>query len=1278
MIIRKIPFLLISLIALNILTAQNGFRSGDGWGIGWSTTDYWSGTGFGSTFGKTYQNTSGAGNRYFRLYTDWGGNTREHGPSGTSDVQISINTATNLETWGSSGKAYFINVAGSSGAYNYIFRTKYGDGISNTPQLIVFQIQGAIRTVTGVTQNPIANNVGISDPVTITASLDGNLNGGQNVYLRYTTDNWSTSSIINMTGSGTTYQATIPGEQASATVKYYVFTSGNGLTITPQNADWFSINGNTNNGNNYSYTVNSGNVTVNPSFPDDNQSVTLTLNATGTALAGATKIYFHAGVAIDQDHLTDFNYTVGNWGQDDGIGEMTNVAGNTWQIVLTTGIRQYFSVPEDKDIFGLNFLFRNATGNLKLDNNGQNYFNAVDPGNFFTITNPDEPIYFAQTGSTLNVTASANTPPTTWTLNEIDTLTNSYITTISTQNGLAAFSSNINIQQIYLKKYKLIVDFNGTTKYKTFSVRGYNPIVEEARPSWTKPGINYHTSDPTKVTLVLHAPTYTQYKKGTGIVSGTNTTTAKNVVYVIGDFNNWFPSESYKLKRDRDGWNGTTDSDNDNDHGDYWWIELSGLTPGQEYIFQYLIDGNLQVADPYSNKISDPDDQYISNIIYPNLIAYPSGASDRASVMQTNQLEYNWTSPVFQKPSMNKLNVYELHFRDFTEEGTYIAAIDKLDYIKGLGINAIHVMPVSEFEGNNSWGYNPNFYFAPDKAYGTKNDLKKFIDECHKRKILVFNDLVLNHAFYSNVMAKMYWNSTLNKPANDNPWFNPDHKMIYDSNGHWGADWNHESEHTQAMVDRILDYWIQEFKFDGFRFDFTKGFGQTAPDPSDPWAGSYDQDRIDLLMRMANGMKNRNPGSIAIFEHLADYAEEKNIADQGILMWSGVGHHDSVKRFILGWNNDDTNIYSSGVYNSPSKNFIYANLMSYAESHDEQRLGYEVKSYFNWNSFTGPKSSSSDSLNAIIDRLKMGLGFNLLLPGPRMLWELQELGYDISIDFNGRTGEKPVKWNYLQSDKRKELYSLGSKIFKLRNNFDIYSTTPDYGNIGLGSGNITIPRVMRFSSNSGKHAIIVANIDPAASHNVTPQFDITGTWYKYNGNQNIDGTEFTVNNVSETYTLQVSECLIFTNFKIDKCTEVLKNTDSGADNTLRKAIECAVAGDTVIIDYSVYNNTINLNSPILIDKNIYIKGFSDKNITINGLNLNSSVFNIAENANVKIMGINMTCPDIAIPGRCIFNQGNLTLDNVAINDTGNPATGNGIYNTGNGTITIENSLIIDN
>ena len=1258
------------------IKSQNGFRSGDGWGTGWWNTDYWSGTGFGSAFGKTYQNSSGAGNRYFRLYTDWNSQQRTHGPSGNSDIQVLLNTPVNLQTWGVDGKAYFINVAGSPGQYNYVFRSKYGDGISNTPQLIVFEVQGAVRNVISVSQNPISSNVGGSSPVTVTATLDNSLNPGQSIYLRYSVNNWLSSSIIEMTGNSSVYTGVIPAQTPGTSVNYYILTSGPGLAISHENADWYTINGNTNNGNNYSYTVLSGAVTVSPSFPSDNEQVSITFDASGTSLAGASKIYLHSGVSTQQNNPTSFDHTKGNWGQDDGIGEMTNTGGDNWQIVINPGLRGFYEVPDDKDIFGLNFLFRNAQGNLKVDNNSQNYFNPVNPGNYFTITSPQYPVHFGEVGHSLEHSAVATTAPVSWTLTEIDTLTGNYIATIATQNGGTGFAHTINITGIQKRKFKLTTEFASTSKYKTFSIKGYYPVEIALRPSWTKPGINYHESDPTKVTLVLHAPTYTRYKKGTGTISGTGNTTPKNVVYVVGDFNNWTATESYKMKRDKDGWNGSNDSDGDDDRGDYWWIEISGLNPGQEYVFQYLVDGILQIADPYTGKVSDPDDQYIPESTYPDLIGYRIQASGRASVFQTDQQEYNWEAASFVKPPINELNIYELHFRDFTEESTYLAAIQKLDYIKGLGINSIHVMPVSEFEGNSSWGYNPNFYFAPDKAYGTENDLKQFIDECHKREIQVFNDMVLNHAFYSNVMAKMYWNNTLNRPAEENPWFNSIHKMIYDPNGHWGADWNHESEHTQTMVDRILDHWLQEYRFDGFRFDFTKGFGQTSPDPNDPWAGSKDQDRIDLLLRMADGMKSRNPGSVVIFEHLADFDEENDLADQGILMWSGVGHHNSLKNFILGWNGDDTNIYSNGVYNSPEKGFTYANLVSYGESHDEQRLGFEVKSYFNWDQYAGPKSTSSDSVNAIVNRLKIGLGFNLLLPGPRMLWEFQELGYDISIDFNGRTGEKPVKWDYYNDLKRRELYTLVSRLLKLRNNFSIYSTTPDYGNIGLGAGNITTPRVMRLSSSDNKHVIIVANLDPAASHDVYPQFDVTGTWYRYNGDPSVDATSFEVTNTASPYSLQYSGMMIFTNFLIDNCTDVRRIEDSG-DNTLRGAIDCATDGEIITMEYPVYDQTITLTSPVSIDKDITITGFPSKKITIDGSGYDGNVFTVTQGKSVSINGIKINCSSGNTEGRCIINNGILSLDNLEMNDENSGSSGSTLLNTNAGNLIITNAVEIN-
>lgn len=86
-------------------------------------------------------------------------------------------------------------------------------------------------------------------------------------------------------------------------------------------------------------------------------------------------------------------------------------------------------------------------------------------------------------------------------------------------------------------------------------------------------------------------------------------------------------------------------------------------------------------------------------------------------------------------------------FRDFTTEKSVQAAIGKLDYLKELGVNAVEVMPIMEFDGNDSWGYNPNFYFATDKAYGTKTDYQQFVDECHKRGMAVILDIVFNHTW---------------------------------------------------------------------------------------------------------------------------------------------------------------------------------------------------------------------------------------------------------------------------------------------------------------------------------------------------------------------------------------------------------------------------------------------------------------------------------------------------------------------------------------------------
>src|SRR5699024_6056680 len=131
---------------------------------------------------------------------------------------------------------------------------------------------------------------------------------------------------------------------------------------------------------------------------------------------------------------------------------------------------------------------------------------------------------------------------------------------------------------------------------------------------------------------------------------------------------------------------------------------------------------------------------------------------------------YEWQVKNFESPKKNDLVVYEMLVRDFTDAHSFEGAINRLDYLEKLGINAIEVLPINEFEGISSWGYNPSFMMAVDKSYGRAYDYKKFIDECHKRVIAVSQDIVLHDQFGSSPLIKM-WANSAGTPAADNPYF---------------------------------------------------------------------------------------------------------------------------------------------------------------------------------------------------------------------------------------------------------------------------------------------------------------------------------------------------------------------------------------------------------------------------------------------------------------------------------------------------------------------------
>lgn len=583
--------------------------------------------------------------------------------------------------------------------------------------------------------------------------------------------------------------------------------------------------------------------------------------------------------------------------------------------------------------------------------------------------------------------------------------------------------------------------------------------------------------DPTPPTPVTPTPTNqlpAGAKDGVAFINGgtsaivTLYAPGKTSVALIGDFNNWQATAAYQMKN--------------TDDGNTWWVQIDGLNPSTEYAYQFLVNGSLKVADPYCEKVLDPDnDAYIAASVYPSLKAYPSGKTTGiVSVMQANQATYTWKNNSFTRPDKNNLVIYELLIRDFTAAHTYASTLQKLDYLVNLGINAIELMPVTEFEGNLSWGYNVSYYFAPDKYYGTKTALQNFIDECHGKGIAVIMDMVLNHSFGQSPMVQLYFDGS--KPTSNSPWFNVDAKHPFNV----GYDFNHESPATKYFVKNVVKFWMQQYKIDGFRFDLSKGFTQNYTTGNDAFA-AYDASRIAIWKEYNNYIKSLDANNFyVILEHFADATEEKVLADEGMMLWANL--NVDMNEATMGWLGKSD--FSWGFFGRHG--FAKSeNLVDYIESHDEERLNYK-----NINFGNSSGSYSVKELNTALKREEMAAAFLFAMPGPKMVWQFGELGYDISIDFNGRTGEKPIKWEYYDDAQRKALYNAYAKFIKLKKNNAIFaSQNPSY-NLAGGIKYIKL-------TSGGNTVVVVGNFD-VVSQTANIDFGANGTWTDAAGGANLN------------------------------------------------------------------------------------------------------------------------------------------------------------------------------
>ena len=797
------------------------------------------------------------------------------------------------------------------------------------------------------------------------------------------------------------------------------------------------------------YQLSFGQVTTNPALVTENVPVTITFDATKGA--GGLKdytgdVYAHTGVITDKStSASDWKYVLAAWAVNVDKAKMVRTAANLYTLQLTPDIRQFYGVPAGEKILKLAFVFRSSDGSKEgKDTGGKDILIDVydATGLSLAITNPTQNnlIMAANTNFQFSASSTANADFHLFQNNtEIKTVTGTQI------DNVFNFSQpgDYWIKVVATNATKSVAD-------SVFVNVLANQIVQSL-PAGAKKGINYVDSQTAR--LVLWAP-------------------FKSYVHVIGEFNNWIPSSSSRMNRD----------------GDYFWIDIPNLTPGKEYPFQYLVDGNLKIADPYTEKISDPNnDQSITSTTYPGLIPYPAGKTEGiASVLQTNQPSYSWAVNNYKAATADTMVVYECLVRDFDERHSYAGVIDHLDYLKDLGVNVLELMPVNEFEGNSSWGYNPSFYFAPDKYYGPKNDLKRLVDECHKRNIAVVTDLVLNHSFGQSPFVQLYFDGT--KPTTQNPWYNVQSNFT-NPDAQWGYDFNHDSQATRALVDSIGSFWMSEYKIDGFRYDFTKGFSNNIKDSSDPWGSKYDAQRIANLERMAGEIWKRKPSALVIFEHLSDNNEETQLANfgNGILLWGNM--NSNTTEAAMGYNENGKSDFSWASY--VGRGWSKPSLMAYMESHDEERMMYKCITFGN-----SIGSYDIKSQPVALNRAALTACLFFPIPGPKMIWQFGELGYDVSIDFNGRTGEKPLHWEYKIVADRALLFNVYAKLFYLKKKYPVFSTSDFTQSL---SGDI---KWLKLNLN-GENVLIVGNFG-MASANAFLDFQKTGTWYDYFGQKSIN------------------------------------------------------------------------------------------------------------------------------------------------------------------------------
>lgn len=371
-------------------------------------------------------------------------------------------------------------------------------------------------------------------------------------------------------------------------------------------------------------------------------------------------------------------------------------------------------------------------------------------------------------------------------------------------------------------------------------------------------------------------------------------------VMVIGSFNKWV-GDKHELVHEGNG---------------YWAGHVDKAKVGDEYRF-HLICGEQEFKriDPYARQVTSS----IGNAVVPNPV-------------------FDWGDDHFQLPAHNELAIYEMHIGTYHNKsgegtGTFDDAIKRLSHLQKLGINAVEVMPVAEFAGDISWGYNPSHLFAVETAYGGPEAFKRFVKACHEKGIGVILDVVYNHMGPSDLDVWQF-----------DGWSENDKGGIYfynddRSNTPWG---DTRPDYGRVEVRRFLRdnamMWLEDFRVDGLRYDSTvymRTVDGAMKEIPEAWS---------LFQEINAEIRRKFPGRILIAEDLQDMEALTSPVERG-----GAGFHSQwcsafvhpIREALIAPSDEARDMSKVAAAIVHRFNNDLCQRVIYTESHDEVANGHQ-------------------------------------------------------------------------------------------------------------------------------------------------------------------------------------------------------------------------------------------------------------------------------------------------------------------------------------------------